>query len=91
MRILILTTYYPPDSAANGVLMKQLAVDLKGLGHDVEVVTSVPHYDGDRIREGYRGRLGRRDLEDGVGVRRLYLFVPRKKNWLFGRVLNYLT
>ena len=91
MRILILTTYYPPDSAANGVLMKQLAVDLKGRGHEIEVVTSVPHYDGDRIREGYRGRLGRRDLEDGVGVRRLYLFVPRKKNWLFGRALNYLT
>jgi len=91
LRILILTTYYPPDSAANGVLMKQLAEDLKSCGHEVDVVTNVPHYDGDRIREGYRGRLCRRELEDGVGVRRLYLYVPRKKNWLLGRALSYLT
>lgn len=91
MRISILTTYFPPDSAANGILMKQLAEDLRARGHEISVVTSVPHYDGNRVAEGFRGRLWTTADEGGIDVRRLSLFVPKRKSWLLGRAFGYMT
>lgn len=91
MRIMLLSTYYMPDTAANGVLMSYLAEDLAEMGHDVTVVTTFPHYGTGQIRTAYRGRLLQRDKQGTVDIYRLYAYASRRKDKLPGRLLNYAT
>ena len=91
MRILLLSTYFRPDIASTGVLMTNLAEDLAGLGHDVTVVTTFPHYATGKIWESYKGKLLHRDKHGPIDVYRLYVYVPRHKDALPGRLFNYAT
>ena len=91
MRILLLSTYFSPDAAANGVLMANLAEDLRGMGHEITVITTMPHYSENRIWEGYRGKLWRKEHKNGVDVYRLYFYVPTDKMRLESRALSYAT
>jgi colanic acid biosynthesis glycosyl transferase WcaI len=91
MRILLLSTYFRPDIASTGMLMTQLAEELALLGHQIVVVTSLPHYDTNRIWDEYRGRLVVRERQGLLDVRRVYLYVPQRKENLLGRLLNYAS
>jgi colanic acid biosynthesis glycosyl transferase WcaI len=91
LRILLLTLYFTPDLGANAVIMTRLAEELTLLGHQVTVVTAFPHYDTNRIWDAYRGKLVQRDGHGDVRVHRAYLYVPRQKDRLLGRVLNYVS
>lgn len=91
MRILLLTLYFKPDMAANAVIMTDLAEELAKLGHDLTVVTSMPHYDRNHIWPEYRRKLHVREAFNGLDVRRVYLYVPQRKESLAGRLLNYAT
>lgn len=91
MRILLLSTYFRPDIASTGMLMTQLAEELSRLGHQIVVVTSMPHYDTNRIWDEYRGRLLVCERQGPLDVRRVYLYVPQHKENLLGRLLNYVS
>ena len=91
MRILLLTLYFAPDLSANSVIMTELAEELTALGHQVTVVTAFPHYDTNRIWEDYRGKLVQKDRHGDVRVHRVYLYVPRRKDRVLGRILNYVS
>jgi len=91
MRILLLSTYFQPDVASTGVLMTQLAEELAQLGHQITVITSMPHYDTNCIWEEYRGKLVQHDRHGPIDVYRLYLYVPNQKGRSLGRMLNYAT
>jgi colanic acid biosynthesis glycosyl transferase WcaI len=91
LRILLLSLYFTPDLGANAVIMTKLAEELTLLGHQVTVVTAFPHYDTNRIWDAYRGKLVQRDGHGDVRVHRAYLYVPRQKGRLLGRVLNYVS
>jgi len=89
MRILFITTYFQPDIASTGVLMTQLAEELARLGHRITVLTSVPHYDINRIWDGYRGRIIARERRGNLDIYRLYLYVPSEKRGGMGRLVSY--
>lgn len=91
MKILLLTLYFEPDVAANAVIMTELVKELVKLGHEVTVVTSMPHYDNNRIWPEYRGKLYIQETFEGLEVRRVYLYVSQRKENLLGRLLNYVT
>jgi len=91
MRILLLSTYFQPDIASTGVLMTQLAEELANLGHRITVITSMPHYDANRIWEKYRSKLVVRERRGPIDVYRLYLYVPSEKGRFLGRLMNYLS
>ena len=91
MRVLLLTLYFRPDLAANAVIMTTLAKELTQMGHHLTIVTSMPHYDRNRIWPEYRGKLYVRESFNGLDVRRVYLYVPQQKQSLLGRLLNYAT
>lgn len=91
MKILLLSTYFQPDIASTGVLMTHLAEELSRLGHKITVITSMPHYGGNRIWDSYRGKLIKRERHGQIDVTRLYLYVPTKKTGLVGRILNYAS
>lgn len=90
MRILLLILQYPPDINPTGVLMGQLCERLRDRGHEISVITSFPHYDGFRIKPSYRGKLTERRRENGIDVRRLYVYAPGRKT-VVNRLISYLS
>jgi colanic acid biosynthesis glycosyl transferase WcaI len=44
VKILFLTLVFSPDGVSTSVLMTELALDLRALGHKVTVLTTTPHY-----------------------------------------------
>ncbi len=91
MRILFLTMYYQPDSAATGILMAELAEELAQRGHDVRVITSMPHYSTNSIWPEYRGKWFRRERQGAILVHRVWSYVPVHKDRLLPRFFSYLS
>ena len=91
MRILLLSTYFLPDYNSSGVLMAQIFEELHQMGHQITVITSVPHYDHYRVWDEYRGKLVWRETYRGMDVRRTYVYTSNSKKSLGGRTLNYLS
>lgn len=56
MRILVVSQYFPPDMGAPAGRFHDFAQRWRAAGHEVTVVTGLPHFPGGRIHEGYRGR-----------------------------------
>lgn len=79
MRILFVTTYYAPDGGAAAVRLTRLAQMLAARGHDVTVLTAMPHYPQGRIREGYRRRFTMTEHIEGVRVVRVWLWATPSK------------
>lgn len=90
MRLLLLVHHFPPDVNSTGRLMHTLARGLRERGHEVTVVTSVPHYEGFRTWERYRRTLWRREVQDGLEVHRVFVYAPGHKS-MANRLANYLT
>lgn len=73
MRFLILTQYYPPEIGAAQARLSAFAAQLQRAGHEVEVVTALPNYPGGKLDEADRRLLGRREVLNGIPVRRTWL------------------
>lgn len=73
MRILVVTSYYRPDGGAAAALFPPLCEGLARLGHEVTVLTSVPHYPSGRVPVDHRVRHVKRSSEKGVHVIRVPL------------------
>jgi colanic acid biosynthesis glycosyl transferase WcaI len=71
MRILMLAPHYEPDLGPAAPLFTMLATELVKRGHQVSVITSVPHYPSGRVSPGFRGCRVRRSTESGVSVIRI--------------------
>ena len=89
MRFLILTQYYEPEIGAAQVRLGALAREIKRAGHEVEVVTGMPNHPEGRIHSGYRRRLSCTEFEDGVTIRRVWLFAATGAG--VRRLLNYVS
>jgi len=91
MKILILSTYYYPDVAAIGIIMHHLSEDLVKRGHSVTVITSLPHYDKANVLLSiYSAPRTERTLGGALTIHRVPVYMPRKKSWVLGRLLNFL-
>ena len=89
MKFLLLTQYFPPEIGGAQTRLRSTAVELKRLGHDVEVVTALPNYPRGKFYPGYQGRGYVREEFEGITVRRVWLYPamgggPR-------RMLNYAS
>ncbi len=91
MRILFLTMYYKPDNAATGILMAELAEELALSGHDVRVITSMPHYSTNSIWPEYKGKWFSRERQGKILVHRVWSYVPVHKDRLLPRFFSYLS
>src|SRR3990172_704982 len=82
MRILIIGLNYAPEEAGNAPYTAGMAEHLAALGHDVTVVTGMPHYPRWQVDRGYRWRLWKREPIRGVDVRRRWHHVPGSQSAL---------
>lgn len=89
MRVLILTQYYPPEIGAPQTRLAALARELLRRGHQVEVVTAMPHHLIGRVHEQYRGKFYVRERIDGVRVHRTWVYAASGTG--LRRMLNYLS
>ncbi|MEK6701213.1 MAG: glycosyltransferase family 4 protein, partial [Planctomycetota bacterium] len=90
MRVLMFNLYFHPDPTGTGLVIGDLAAGLVKLGHDVTVVTTVPHYGLDSAPTEYRRRLIYEEHWQGVKILRTAVHVPRRKT-ILSRLLNYLS
>jgi colanic acid biosynthesis glycosyl transferase WcaI len=91
LRILLLTTYFQPDVAANGVIMSALTDEFVANGHEVTVLTTVPHYNINRVWPEYSGKLIFSERRGPLQIHRLYTYVAKDKANIAKRILAYGT
>ena len=76
MRICVVSVNYEPEESGIAPYTTGMAVGLAVRGHDVEVLTGLPHYPQWRVDPAYRGMSGTAKAMDGVVVRRFAHYVP---------------
>ena len=89
MRILFVTNYFPPEVNAPATRVVEHGRVWAEEGHQVEVLTAVPHFPEGRIHAGYRNRLTREEL-DGVDVLRVPMYTAANRGTV-RRTLSYLS
>jgi colanic acid biosynthesis glycosyl transferase WcaI len=85
VHVLILSQYYAPEPIPKPA---QLATSLAARGHQVSVLTGVPHYPTGKVYDGYRMGWLQRDAGAGVHVARAFEW-PYHGRSLVGRSINY--
>ena len=81
--------YYEPDLGPSAPLFTMLCENLVRLGHQVTMITMVPHYPSGRVTAKFRGKWLWKSVENGVNVIRVGLpSVDRSKLSL--RMLQFL-
>ncbi|MDQ2872296.1 MAG: glycosyltransferase family 4 protein [Candidatus Eremiobacteraeota bacterium] len=89
MRVLILTQYYSPEIGAPQTRLAAFARELVRRGHEVEVVTAMPHHLQGRTYVGYRRKFYMRDEIDGTIVHRTWVYAATGTG--LRRIANYLS
>ncbi len=87
MRLLIVTQYFPPESA---VIQSVLVDELARRGHHVRVLTGYPNYPEGRIYPGYKQRWRGRERRGSVEVLRVPLYADHSQSAI-KRMVNYAS
>src|SRR6056297_2688331 len=89
MRILFVSQNFPPEVNAPAVRLSEHARQWMADGHDVEVLTSVPHFPEGEVYEGFENRLVQ-DQVDGIETLRVPMYVAENKGAL-KRIASYVS
>jgi colanic acid biosynthesis glycosyl transferase WcaI len=93
-RILIITLVFAPDGVSTATLVSALAEDLQQLGHTVQVITTVPHYnlepEARAAQPLSRHGWGVVQTSRYKGIPVWHTAVANKKEGAGGRILGYL-
>ena len=84
MRILVIHRYYWPEKTSCASIMHGVARHLASIGHEVDALSSQPSY----LQSSFSERRPKREVIDGVSVRRLSLPVEVNRPWW--RIINAL-
>jgi glycosyltransferase involved in cell wall biosynthesis len=90
IRLLIHTQYYPPEIGAPQNRLHELAVRLKNIGVEVEVLTALPNYPKMEVQEAYKNGKNREEVVDSVPVHRSWIYISKSKG-IISRLLNYFS
>ena len=74
MKILAVLPHFEPDVAPTGVIASRLVEELGGLGHHVDVVTSLPWYEHHAVLPQWRGKIVRREKAEWGSITRVHPF-----------------
>ncbi|HLT53970.1 MAG TPA: glycosyltransferase family 4 protein, partial [Flavobacteriaceae bacterium] len=80
--LLIITSYYPPETGAASNRISHLANGLLNHGYKVSAVTPLPNYPTGKIFPEYKSKKKRATLENGIQVYRLWIYASNSKNKL---------
>jgi colanic acid biosynthesis glycosyl transferase WcaI len=91
MRILVLGNNYAPERTGIAPFTTGLCEDLAARGHKVTAITARPSYPEWRVWDGYRNFMYRKESLNGVEVRRIWHFLPRRPSGLVQRLCHDLS
>jgi glycosyltransferase involved in cell wall biosynthesis len=94
MHILLITTYFKPDSGAAAVRLSRLAKLLARRGHKLTVLTSLPHYPHGQIAARYRQAWTVEEQRSDMRIIRSWLWAtpsPRISHKLVSQLSFMLT
>ncbi|MBM3300465.1 MAG: glycosyltransferase family 4 protein, partial [Deltaproteobacteria bacterium] len=92
-RVLLLTLVFGPDTVSTANMMTDIARGLQDKGHELTVLTTVPHYNPSqeiKRQPAYSATIlqpVKRSVEDGVRVIRVLM--PQKRQRVWRRALDY--
>ncbi|MCY3577274.1 MAG: glycosyltransferase family 4 protein [bacterium] len=89
LSILVLCPHYVPDTAPTGEVMTAICERWTARGHQVEIITSLPWYQGHAVADGWSGRLVRTQREPWGRIRRWHPF-PADKRRLSARAASFV-
>src|SRR5262249_31252643 len=82
MKILWLAQWFPPDLGALPARITEMSSVWIREGHEVTVVTALPHHPLGVIPEKYRGKLVMEENYEGIRVIRCWLWaLPNRRMW----------
>ncbi len=90
----MISNYFAPDAGAASVRNTRLAHELQRTGHQVTVLSSLPHYPQGRIHAGYRSKFSVVEVREGVRVVQTWLWAtdsPKISRKLLSQVSFMLT
>ena len=90
MRVLFLTPYFPPDVGSSQRQMHQLSTRLAAMGHELTVLTAVPHYPAGVVPRPYRRKWLVRERVDGIRVLRTWIYATPRSSAVL-RLANHIS
>ena len=83
MRILFVAHYFEPDSGAAPNRLTRLAKQLEKRGHDITVLTTMPHYPVGVVHPDYRGCFTISEQRGNIRVIRVWLYAATSQRIVF--------
>jgi len=80
--VLIITSYFPPETGAASNRIFHLADGLQKCGFKVSVITPLPNYPTGNIFPEYKGKFKHTTIENDVIIHRLWVYASNSKNKL---------
>lgn len=90
MKLVVVTPHFAPDVAPTGEVTTRICTELVGLGHSLEVITSLPWYRNHRIEPGYEGRIVRREDTPWGRITRISPFPVTDKRNIARRAASFV-
>ena len=81
-KVLIITSYFPPETGAASNRIFHLAEGLKGQDFKVSVLTPLPNYPTGQIFKAYKGKFKHTSSENDIQINRLWIYASNSKNKL---------
>lgn len=78
--ILIITSYFPPETGAASNRIYQLANGLQKHDFNVSVITPLPNYPKGKIFSEYKGKFKQTSIKNSIIVHRLWIYASNSKN-----------
>lgn len=88
--ILIISRYYPPEVAVEGVCVSEIARRLVKSGHQVTVLTTMPNYPTGIVPPEYRGHMVQSEECDGIHILRVWCYITPNRGFVL-RILAQLS
>lgn len=89
MHILFLSHYFPPEVNAPATRTYEHCRRWVEMGHQVTVLSCVPHHPMGKAYPGYRNKLVHVEYKDGIKVIRLLTYITANEGFL-KRTINYV-
>ena len=90
MKICTIGLYFPPDMGGGSLLLWNTSDSLKKIGHEITVITAVPHYPNGVIPRKYMGKFFVKENVNGFKVFRVWV-PPLPTHGLVNRFAIYLS
>lgn len=80
--ILIITSYFPPETGAASNRIHHLAEGLQKHGFQVSILTPLPNYPTGKVFKDYKGKFKQTSVENNLIIHRLWIYASNSKNKL---------